>query len=462
MSPGRRLHAGWWPWLVWLLVGCTALPARPTVAQAPPVQRVAVTGEAGRMPPGERAALFQQLAAEGRGDLLKRHLGVMAAGGGVELYADNDAQLLVDGPAAFKAMFASVSAARQVIFLESYIIEDDELAQRLAELLLRKRQQGVGVFVLYDGIGSLTTDGGYFKRLADGGVAVCAFNPVTPGQARRRLAYGDITQRDHRKILAVDGQVAFTGGINISEVYSSGSFGRTRPSAQQGWRDTQVRLAGPAAQALETLVREAWVSQRCQGALPPARAAAARHDAGRKVVRIIPSSPEDVDNGMYTALLRAIDAAQRSVHLTMAYFAPGDVMVQALCEAAQRGVQVQLILPSVSDFKPVLHAGRSYYTQLLAAGVQVNEFADAVLHAKTAVIDGVWSTVGSSNLDWRSFTLNHEVNAVVLGDDFGRDMEAMFQRDLTASQRITPEAWAQRGVGQRLLQWGARLWERLW
>jgi cardiolipin synthase len=161
-------------------------------------------------------------------------------------------------------------------------------------------------------------------------------------------------------------------------------------------------------------------------------------------------------------LLAAIDTAQRSIHLTMAYFAPGQDMIDALTDAARRGVDVQLVLPSVSDFAPVLYAGQSYYDHLLSAGVRIHELQHAVLHSKTAVIDGVVSTVGSSNLDWRSFSANNEVNAVVYGDDFGDTMQRMFEQDVAASREVTLERWRARSPWARVRELAARAFEAWW
>lgn len=461
------------------LVACGAGPmvprpdagVRQPAAAASSVQSVArqvsITGHAGRLTRDERERLLRRLAAQGQATLVQRHLAAMGTYGDVGLYANNRARLLIDGPATFAAMFAAIERARETVLLESYIVEDEALAQRLADLLLKKRAQGVEVALIYDGVGSIATDSAYFERLREGGVAVCEFNPVNPF---KRGGYWDITERDHRKILVVDREVAFTGGINVSGVYSSGSFGRQKRAvrkavAEEGWRDTQIELRGPAARALDDLVRQTWAHQQCRGetgTLPPRADAAPAGPAGGEVVSILPSSPGDEYNRIYAMLLTAIDASVKSVHLTMAYFAPGQDMIDALADAARRGVDVKLILPSLSDFAPVLHAGRSYYSELLRAGVQIHELQDAVLHAKTAVVDGVLSTVGSSNMDWRSFTGNHEVNAVVVGDDFGQAMERMFERDLQASARITSQAWRQRPVWQRAKELAARLFERWW
>lgn len=440
----------------------------PLRRSAPTVSTIArdvtVESHRGRLNTAQREALLTRVGQQGSTTLVQRHLAAMSSYGDVNLYAGNEVKLLVDGPATFAAMFKAIESAKQTILLESYIIEHAGIAQQLADLLKRKRSQGVHVAVIYDAVGSFGTDETYFQGLREAGVAVCAFNPLNPLKQR---GYWDITHRDHRKILVIDREVAFAGGINISTVYSSGSFGRKQrkaSSSDDGWRDTQIQLRGTAAVALDDLVRETWQSQACREALPPLPPPTTTpvRAAGEQLVRVIPATPEDQFNEIYAMLLTAIDSSQRSVYLTMAYFAPGQDMVEALCDAAKRGVDVQLVLPSVSDFGPVLHAGRSYYQRLLEAGVKIHELQDAVLHAKTAVIDGVVSTVGSSNMDWRSFTGNSEINAVVIGEDFGDNMTRMFRQDVAASQAITREAWESRSLWQRTREGMARLFERWW
>lgn len=478
-------------------------PALHSLPQAVPVKAAAsavdVIGRQGEMSRPQKESALRQLAQEGGGAELNRHLLAMARFDDVDLYAHNQTQLLVDGPRTFAAMFQAIESAQHSVLLQSYIIEDAAISQRLAQLLARKRAQGVGVAVLYDAVGSIGTPTAFFDALRAAGVPVCAFNPVNPLE---RVGYWDITHRDHRKILSVDRAVGFTGGINISAVYASGSFGRARlrradDPTRSGWRDTQIRIAGPAVAALDDLVRGTWQQQGCAGALPalprPTARPAPQAAAGDDLVRIVASGPAPEPsagaptprgpvgaqgrgqprspNGgapaatearIYAMLLNAVDTARHSVHITMAYFAPGAEMVQALCDAARRGVDVRLVLPSMSDFSPVLHAGRSHYTRLLAAGVRLYELNDAVLHAKTAVVDGVVSTVGSSNMDWRSFTANNEVNAVVFGQDFGQAMARVFEADLARSTEITRQAWAERPLWQRAKEHLARALERLW
>lgn len=450
-----------------LAAGCAVLPARSEIPAAAPgstrqalAAQIAVKGSGGAQPAPARRELIAQLEAEGKPALLRHQLAVMAADGPVELIRGNDVRVLIDGPQTFAAIFAAIEKARRSIVIETYILEDEGLARKFAELLLKKRAAGVSVNLMFDAVGSIATDDAYFDRLRAGGVHVCRFNPLHPLD---RPGYWNITHRDHRKIIVVDGATAFTGGINISRVYSSGSSpgrsGRPRAaSAEDGWRDTHMAVRGPAAQALEKLVREVWHGQGCEGLLPsPAPPAPT---AGDKVLRIVASSPDGRPSEIYRALLAAIDNARHSVHLTMAYFAPGPEMVAALVAAARRGVDVHLILPSMSDFTPVLNAGRSYYAELLEAGVKLAELQDAVLHAKTAVIDGVWSTIGSSNMDWRSLVDNNEANVVVLGEDFATEMARMFERDLAQSQPIDAQSWAARPLPQRFKEWLARLAER--
>lgn len=444
------------------VAAATAAPVPSNQALAADLQ---VRGAQGRLNANQRTQLLARLGAEGHAALLKRHLAVMTAADAPLLFANNGVQLLIDGPAAFAAMFAAIEAARHSVLLQSYIVEDTAIAQRLAALLARKRAQGVQVALLYDDLGSIGTDAAFFDGLQAAGVPTCALHPVSP---LKRPGYWDITRRDHRKVLVVDRRTGFTGGINISAVYSSGSFGRggrARAVETEGWRDTQLQVDGPAAQGLDDLVRATWQQQGCVGTLPSPPATvvqAGGKPAGQAVVRLVPTTPDAPVNRIYTLLLDAIDASQRSVYLTMAYFAPGADMLDALCDAAQRGVDVQLVLPARSDFAPVLHAGRSYYSRLLAAGVQVHELQDAVLHAKTAVIDGVVSTVGSSNMDWRSFAGNSELNAVVFGDDFGDAMQRMFRQDLQNARPITLQAWQARPLWQRGREQLARWFEAWW
>lgn len=415
---------------------------------------VTVSGARGPVGAVQQSRTLQRTAAEGGADRIRVHLQALTTTGDVDLIQGNRARLLVDGPQTFAAMKTAIAGARRRILLESYIVEDAGVAAEVATLLLKKAAEGVGVALIYDAVGSISTPTEFFDRLRAGGVKVCAFNPVKP---ERRWGMGRITHRDHRKLLVVDGDVAYTGGINISRVYGSGSFGRSRraPDAdalKDGWRDTQIELRGPVVPVLAEVFADTWRKQACEGELVMTLPAAARSEPGGRIVKVVASDANEQGNRIYSSLLAAVAAATHSIHLTMAYFAPGRDFVAALTDAARRGVDVQLVLPGRSDFALVLHAGRAYYSQMLDAGVKLYEMEHAMMHAKTAVIDGVFSTVGSSNLDWRSIVSNNELNVIVLGDDFGAEMEAVFERDRATSRAIDAATWARRGLRQRALE----------
>jgi cardiolipin synthase len=369
---------------------------------------------------------------------------------GSPLVAGNDVTLLSDGPATDDAMLEAIHNARALILLETYILEDDEIGARFAAALLERRAAGVTVALMVDAIGSAATPESYFDTLRAAGVQFVRFNPLNPFVAG--LGWS-LNQRDHRKVLVVDGTVGFTGGLNLSEVYSSrpGSSAarrRVQEGKEAPWRDTHVRIRGPAALDLQRAFIDNWTLQGGDpidmARLVEANRAAARGQPGTDLVRVIPTGPDE-NSSIYWTLLSAIARAQKTVHITMAYFVPNRDFLDGLEDAARRGVDVELVLPGYSDFWMVFHAGRARYTELLESNVQIFERRDALLHAKTAVIDGVWSTVGSSNLDWRSFFLNYELNAVVLGPAFGQQMERLFDNDRRASVPVTLEEWRQRG-----------------
>jgi cardiolipin synthase len=374
------------------------------------------------------------------------------------LTTGNRVELLQDGPATYGAMLAAIHAARDHINMETYILDDDDVGRRFADALVDKRREGVQVNLIRDSVGTLGTPAAFFERLVASGIRVLEFNPMNPLVSRREWL---LNQRDHRKLLIVDGRTAFLGGINISSVYSGGSAGHgmpARPVGMPAWRDTDLQLHGPVVAELQKLFLATWAAQQGEP-LPAADYLPPPEVAGDEVVRVIASSPEEPYSLIYATLLSAIGSARTSIHLTNAYFAPDPQLLAALEAAAARGVDVTLILPGQTDSWLVFHAGRSYYERLLRAGVKIHERRGAILHAKTALIDGVWATVGSTNLDWRSFLHNHELNAVVLGVEFGRKVQTMFGTDLRASEAITLEGWKRRPLHLRLKEWFAALWE---
>jgi cardiolipin synthase len=331
------------------------------------------------------------------------------------------------------------------------------MGRQFAAELMAKQTQGVQVNVMYDSVGGIRTPAEFFQRLKDAGVRVVEFNPVNPLKAKKGW---QINNRDHRKLMVVDGSVAFLGGINISNVYSTGSSGvrgSVDPSSS-GWRDTHVRIEGPVVADFQKLFMDSWARQGGEeladaGYFPQLKA------AGSQIVRAIGSRSDDPYSAIYVTLVSAIMHAEKSVYLTNAYFVPDPKLLEVLEAAARRGVDVRMILPSRTDSGLVFHAGRSNYEPLLQAGVKIYERQGALLHSKTAIVDGVWSTIGSTNLDWRSFLHNDELNAVILGREFAGEMQAMFEKDLQASTAIDTAAWSRRSPVLRLKEWASRVWQ---
>ncbi len=387
--------------------------------------------------------------------ILDRHLALEAEIAGSPLVMGNKVKLLIDGPRTYGAMYSAIENAKDHINMETFDIEDDEIGRYFSELLIRKQKSGVQVNLIYDSFGSIYTPIDFFKPLKESGINVLEFNPINPLTLQK---YWQVTARDHRKLLIVDGQVAFVGGINISSVYSRGSFSRSKPSEDNPpWRDTHLRIVGPVVSDFQKLFMATWHEQKGEPL-------AARNyfpelaSNGNEVVRAIGSSPEDPYNPIYVTLLSVINSAENQIFLTNAYFVPDPKLLTALKEAAQRGVDVRLLLPERTDSTMVYYASRSYYEELLSANVKIYERQDALLHAKTALIDGVWSTVGSTNLDWRSFLNNQEINAIILGTDFGAQMQTLFDKDLESSKLVILEEWRKRSIGTRIKERAARLW----
>jgi cardiolipin synthase len=281
------------------------------------------------------------------------------------------------------------------------------------------------------------------------------FNPLTPN---RRVPVA-VNARDHRKLLCVDGKLAITGGVNISRVYQNAPGGRAADPNDEAWRDTDVRIVGPVVAQFEHYFMEAWRQQKGPALAPPPPAPAPL--PGGILAQAIDGAPDNGEPLIYRTLLANIALARKSVHLTTGFFVPTPDLKGALEAAAQRGVEVQLIVPSRSTSESAVAAGRADYGDLLEAGVQLFEFRGRILHAKTAVIDGAWSAIGSSNLDWRSAVWNNEIDAIILDTDFGGQMEALFRADLAASRRIDLASWRRRGLSERMRELKAQMVERL-
>lgn len=373
------------------------------------------------------------------------------------LVAGNRVALLIDGPQTLKAIREAIQRAKHHVHIETYIFADDAVGREFSDLLIARRRDGLEVRVMYDAIGSVTTPGAFFKRMLDAGVEVLEFRPLDP--VSTPLPW-KINNRDHRKIVVVDGRVAFTGGINISSTYESSSTTRPGPKegVEQAWRDTHVEIEGPVAAQFQALFLSTWT--RAGGRIDDKRpeyfpAIAA---AGSELVAAVATDADDkTETRIYATYLTAVQHSTQRVWLTNAYFAPNKEFRQALIAAAGRGVDVRLIVPGFTDSGLILHASRSTFEELLAGGVRIYEQRYALLHAKTAVIDNALSMVGSANLDMRSFLHNNEVNAVVVGSAFADRLEAVFERDLRDTRELELESWRKRPFMDKLKEAGSSL-----
>jgi cardiolipin synthase len=342
-----------------------------------------------------------------------------------------------------RAIRGAIEGAQHHVHLETYIFSDDDIGRALRELLIRRRQAGIEVRVLYDAIGSVTTPDSFFAPLRQAGVEVLPFRPLSP----TRTMPWKLNNRDHRKIVVVDGRIAFTGGVNISGAYASASSSRPGPEAgrEAAWRDTHVQIEGPVAAQFQKLFLETW--QRAGGQVdggsaqyfPPLA------PSGAELVAVVATRGGDrTETTIYDTYAAAIGHASRRLWMTQAYFAPDAGLRRALIAAAGRGVDVRIIVPSFSDSGLIFHASRKDYDELLASGIRIYEQRYAMLHAKSMVIDTALSMVGSANFDMRSFLHNNEVNAVVVGSEFAQRMEALFERDLRDTRELQLQTWRKR------------------
>ncbi|WP_437765046.1 phospholipase D-like domain-containing protein [Sorangium sp. So ce281] len=353
--------------------------------------------------------------------------------------------LLKDGAQTYPAMLEAIAGARRTICLETYILRVDRTGQRFAEALMERAAAGVEVNVLFDAWGS-SVSSSFLDGLRRAGVRSLAFRPLDLS-----APLGKVARRDHRKALIVDGAIAFTGGLNLSDDYAAPEDGGA------SWRDTHLRIEGPAAAELQYFFLRTW--QRTGGApIDDERYvyAARRPDPAVQIIsNDLPRRRHR--HGIRDAYRHAIERARRRIFITNAYFLPPLRIIHALSAAARRGVDVRIMVAGTTDVPAVLLASRAIYGHLLDAGARMFEWRGRVLHAKTAVIDGLWSTVGSTNLDSQSLRMNLEVNAVVAHRGFAGAMERMFADDLAHCHEITAARWAERPLWERAASWTAYL-----
>ena len=385
-------------------------------------------------------------------------------------------QLYKDGEALHAALEA-IRAARRRVCLEVYIFANDETGHAFAEALSRKAREGVRVYAIYDSFGSRGLGGDepeMFKDMRRYGVNLQQFHPMRPWECQ--FSWRPVS-RDHRKLLLVDHDIAGLGGLNVGAEYGGSWVGRAAPSGLAGgiataigsavnravgsaarrppcdvcdyWRDNAVGIQGPGAVPFQRAFAQTWRYVTHGGRM---RTAEFQHNLDDGELGVLASVPT-MNSRLRPALHKLFASARKSILMTMAYFAPDDDLIAALCRAAKRGVRVRLMLPGRCDVPMVRLAARSFYERLLGAGVEIYERQGIVLHAKTMVIDEATTIMGSTNLDYRSIEYNLELSAVIRNATFGRQMHELFENDVRWARRITPADWRRLPSWDRFVQW---------
>ena len=358
----------------------------------------------------------------------------------------NHIELLSHDAGAFRRLEETIQAAKRSIWAEYYIIHNDETGQRFLDLLAAKAAEGVEVRLLYDAVGSLGLDRQRLAAILKAGGLVEEFLPLNP--LRRRWA---VHLRNHRKMVIVDGRVGLMGGMNVGDEYS----GRARRRGRRHFRDSHLAITGPSVADLSQTFAEDWMFATDEVLAPPrVRKTSA---SGGSVVAVIPSGPDQERNASSVIFFAGICAAQRELFLCSPYFVPDGPTIAALQAAALRGVDVRIMVPAVNDVPLVHYAARTYFASLLRDGVRIFEYQPSILHAKTLVVDGAWSIVGSANVDFRSFRLNFELGALVADPELAAGLVAQFTTDQERSIEVTLKQLAAEGPLRRFRDHVARL-----
>jgi cardiolipin synthase len=350
----------------------------------------------------------------------------------------NDVDLLINGDRIFPAYLDAIAKAEETVNLLTYAYWKGDIAIEVAEALCERASAGIECNVLIDAVGGAQMDRGLVKQMRRAGVTCCWFRAPKP-YAVRRLQY-----RTHRKLLIVDGKVGFTGGVGIAEEWTGDA------QDPEHWRDTHVRVHGPAVRGLQGAFAENWLEGTGDVLAGDRYLPELEEVEDGGPMQVMRSSATVGDTNAEALVYLALAAANRSIELTSAYFVPRPAFTEALVEAAERGVELRILVPgSHIDKEFVRTAGRASYEPLLDAGIELWEYCPTMLHAKSLVVDGFWSCVGSVNFDNRSFQLHDEVALCVQSERFAAELHEAFENDLTVSERIDPATWSERPRRQR-------------
>ncbi len=363
---------------------------------------------------------------------------------------DDRVRLLRDGAAAFPAMLDAIARAEREILLEMYWIATDAVGERFRDALAKRAKEGVAVRVVYDSLGSLGVTGGFWGPLERAGGAVREFHSVLPFDPAFRWAR--IEQRDHRKLLVVDGRRGFTGGINLGLQWAPTTEGG------EGWRDDMVEVEGIAAEEMRTLFYRTWRRVARKATPTDVRPLARRRTRPVWVL----ASQRRHRRSIHREYLVRIGGAKKTVDIANSYFVPDRSVRRALFRAVARGVQVRVLVPERSDVQVVQYAAEALFDSLLRHGVAIHAMPGPMMHSKTAIIDRSFVTIGSYNLDERSWRKNLEINLAVEDDAFGESCATWFDHDVAAARRVDLDTWRARSVARRGVEWVAFALRELW
>jgi cardiolipin synthase len=350
----------------------------------------------------------------------------------------NDAELLINGDQIFPSYLGAIRDAEETVNLLTYAYWRGDIAIEVADTLCEKASAGVECNVIVDAVGAVKMDRKLVRKMRDAGVNFCFFRPPKP-YAVRRLQY-----RTHRKLLVVDGTTGFTGGVGIAEEWTGNA------EDPDHWRDTHVRVSGPVVRGLQGAFAENWLEGTGDVLAGDRYLPQIDELEDGGPMQVMRSSATVGDSNAEALIYLAVAAAKRSIELTSAYFVPRPAFTKALVEAAERGVHMRILVPgSHIDKQFVRTAGRAAYDELIDAGIEIYEYCPTMLHAKTLIVDEIWSSVGSVNFDNRSFQLHDEVTLCVQSERFAGQLHDVFESDLEDSERIEPDEWRERPITQR-------------
>ena len=371
------------------------------------------------------------------------------------LTSDNSVKLMVNGENKFPDVLEALKNAKDHIHIEYYIFEDDHIGREIENILIQKVREGIHVRFIYDDYGSRAIRKTMVPRMISHGIESFPFFKIRFITLANRLNY-----RNHRKIIVIDGITAFVGGINVSDRY----INDVRQPEKLFWRDTHLRIDGPGVQYLQYLFLCDWnfcaelKLEPNDKFFPPLSSIPVK---GNKIIQIAASGPDSPSPVILYAILQAINLASEEILITSPYFIPNDSLLDALCIAALGGVKVKILVPLRSDSMFVDYAVRSYYSDLLKAGIEIFQYSKGLIHAKTMVCDAKIAMVGTANMDSRSFDLNFEVNAIVYDKQVANDLAKIFYDDLKDSVKLNETEWTNRSVLQKFMEKAVRLFSPL-